>query len=97
MELTERQRHMLDDAYRKKTLGESLTSDEIDMIIAFERESALKTDEHMKLVECMQAESEAAIEETRKTADMMREVLLDKCNAEKTKFERFLKDEPQQK
>lgn len=94
---TEKERHELDAIYHKKAIGETLTPDEVDVVIAFERESAIHQADEEKKHELWENESQAKIAETRRTAQMMREALLDKCNAEKMKFERFLKDEPQQK
>ena len=97
MELTEKQRKAIDEAYRKKLHDEPLTSDEVDMLIAFERDNAVRDAEEQAKIDIWQKESEERIKTMRENAAYARDEMRKRANALIAGYERTLEDEPQQK
>lgn len=73
LNLTEAQRIAIDNAYGKKTRGEDLTADEVDLIIAFEVDTAINDTMLQKKLELMENESQAKIAQLEKNAELSRE------------------------
>ena len=71
-EFTESERHIIDNAYHKMETGESIEPDEMRLVIRFEQWRTANSEEARAREEVMRAESEARIEEARKTQEAAR-------------------------
>lgn len=69
---TETERHAIDSAYHKMETGENITPDEMRLVIRFEQWRTANSEESRAKEELMRAESEARIDEARKTQETAR-------------------------
>ena len=69
---TESERHQIDSAYHKMETGENITPDEMRLVIRFEQWRTATSEESKAKQAIWQAESEARIEEARKTQETAR-------------------------
>lgn len=82
---TESERHAIDAAYGKMGRGETLSYEEMQLVIAFEREKAANETLSSLQAEQIQRESEARIKESKAQAAIARETLIlkrDKAQAD---------------
>lgn len=88
MEFTETERHMIDSAYNKMENGESVTPEEMQLVIKFTAWRTKQDEESQTRVAAMQAESAARIEESKKTQEQARQNLVALSNAAMEFYER---------
>lgn len=69
---TESERHAIDSAYHKMETNQDITADEMKLVIRFEQWRTANDEETKAREEIMKAESEARIEEARKTQETAR-------------------------
>ena len=72
---TESERHKIDSAYHKMETGENITPEEMQLVIKFTAWKTANDEETKAKNEAMQAESEARIEESKKTEELSRQNL----------------------
>ena len=89
---TESERHAIDSAYHKMENNEDITSDEMRIVIRFEQWRTANSEEQRARDEAMKAESEARIEEARKTQETARLALEQMAKKAVEQYERTLKD-----
>lgn len=83
-EFTEKERNTIDDIYRREFQG--MTPEEVQLLLRWNAAQA-KNDELVKAeIAAMNAEKEARIEETRKTAEKARRNLAELKNAAKKRL-----------
>ena len=83
-EFTEKERNTIDDIYRREF--QDMTPDEVQLLLRWNAAQA-KNDELVKAeIAAMNAEKEARIEETRKTAEKARRNLTELKNAAKKRL-----------
>ena len=90
---TESERHAIDSAYHKMETGEDITADEMKLVVRFEQWRAANDEETKAREAIMKAESEARIEEARKTQETARMALEQMAQKLIEQYERTLKDE----
>lgn len=91
-DFTESERNAIDEAYRKMESGEDITADEMRLVIRFEQWRTANSEEANATRETMRAESEARIEEARKTQEAARLALQQVAQQAINHYERTLKD-----
>lgn len=89
---TESERHAIDGAYRKMENSEDITADEMKLVIRFEQWRTANDEEWKARKEIMRDESEARIEEARKTQETARLALEQMASKAIEQYERTLKD-----
>lgn len=89
---TESERHAIDNAYRKMENNEDITADEMKLVIRFEQWRTANDEEWKTNKAIMKAESEARIEEARKTQETARLALEQMAQKAIEQYERTLKD-----
>lgn len=89
---TESERHAIDSAYHKMENNEDVTADEMKLVIRFEQWRTANSEEQRAYDEAMKAESEARIEEARKTQETARLALEQMAQKAIEQYERTLKD-----
>ena len=89
---TESERHAIDSAYHKMENNEDITADEMKLVIRFEQWRTANSEEQRAYDEAMKAESEARIEEARKTQETARLALEQMAKKAIEQYERTLKD-----
>lgn len=89
---TESERHAIDSAYHKMETGEDITADEMKLVIRFEQWRTANDEESKAREAIMKAESEARIEEARKTQETARLALEQMAQKAIEQYERTLKD-----
>ena len=89
---TESERHAIDGAYHKMETGEDITADEMRLVIRFEQWRTANSEESRAKEETMRAESEARIEEARKTQETARLALEQMAAQAIAQYERTLKN-----
>lgn len=87
-DFTETERHMIDSAYNKMETGESITPEEMQLVIRFTAWRAQQEQESQARVAAMQAESAARIEESKRTQEQTRQNLVALSNAALEFYER---------
>lgn len=85
---TESERHAIDSAYHKMETGESITPEEMQLVIKFTQWKTSQEEESKAQIAAMQAESAAHIEESRKTQEQARQNLVALSNAAMEFYER---------
>ena len=85
---TESERHMIDSAFHKMETGESITPEEMQLVIKFTAWRTQQDQESQARVAAMQAESAARIEESKKTQEQARQNLVALSNAAMEFYER---------
>lgn len=89
---TESERHAIESAYHKMENNEDITADEMKLVIRFEQWRTANSEEQRAYDEAMKAESEARIEEARKTQETARLALEQMAKKAIEQYERTLKD-----
>ena len=89
---TESERRAIDSAYRKMETGEDIAADEMKLVIRFEQWRTANSEETKAREEIMRAESEARIEEARKTQETARLALEQMAQKAIEQYERTLQD-----
>lgn len=87
---TESERRAIDSAYHKMETGEDITADEMKLVIRFEQWRTANAEETKAREEIMRAESEARIEEARKTQETARMALEQMAQKAIEQYERTL-------
>ena len=85
---TEAERHLIDSAYNKMENGESITPEEMQLVIKFTAWRTAQDKESQARVAAMHAESAARIEESKKTQEQARQNLVALSNAALEFYER---------
>lgn len=85
---TESERHMIDSAYHKMETGESITPEEMQLVIKFTAFRTQQDQESQARIAAMQAESASRIEESKRTQEQARQNLVALSNAAMEFYER---------
>lgn len=85
---TEKERHVIDGAYRKMENDEDITADEMRLVTKFEQWRTANSEEAAAKTKIMQEEAAARIEESRKTQETARKALEDMAKAAIERYER---------
>lgn len=85
---TESERHAIDLAYHKMETGESITPEEMQLVIRFTQWQTAQDEESKARQEAFETEAKARIEESRKTQEQARQNLVALSNAAMEFYER---------
>lgn len=86
---TEAERHTIDGAYKKMNDGESITAEEMQLIIKFTQYETAMSEETKAKQAAIEAEAQAKIEQARATQELARDNLMALSQAAMAQYERM--------
>lgn len=89
MEFTEAERHTIDGAYTKMTNGESITAEEMQLVIKYTQYQTARSEEAKAKQAAIEAEAQAKIKQARATQELARDNLMALSQAAMAQYERM--------